>query len=144
MTTANQKVRLCRILMFWRWVIRRIGSSTWLYLRRIAGFVPITESLFMKRDNLAVSSQYPPCPNVESFPCQLGFLAPRCISVISKNATGLPWSIVHHPPLLLSFPASSTSMITVVPSARRQWLPLAELSQLAQQSRFCCFSLLGR
>lgn len=56
-------------------------------------------------------------------------------------------SLVHCPPhssLPLSFPASSTSMITVVSSARRQWLPLAELSQPAQQSRICCFSLLRR
>lgn len=63
-TTANQQVRLCRIFTFWRW-IRLIGSSTWC---RIAGFVPFTDNLFMKRENLAVSSQYPPCPFMESFP----------------------------------------------------------------------------
>lgn len=118
--------------------IRRIGSSTWC---RIAGFVPITDNLFMKRENLAVSSQYPPGPYVESFPCQLVFLVPPDALAYRKSYWTSP---VHCPPptsFSLFFPASSTSMITVVPSARRQWLPLAELSQPAQQSHICCFSL---
>lgn len=136
-TTANQQVRLCRMFTFWR-LIRLIGSSTWCI---IAGFVPFTGNLFMKRENLAVSSQYPPCPYVESFPCQSDYLVPpRCISV-SKNCTSTSLVLSS---LSFSIPASSTSMITVVPSARRQWLPLAELTQPAQQSRIYCFSLLVR
>lgn len=95
-TTANQQVRLCRIFTFWRW-IRLIGSSTWC---RIAGFVPFTDNLFMKRENLAVSSQYPPCPYMESFPLPAWIFCypPRCISV-SKIALNFPG-----PPLPFLFP----------------------------------------